>query len=245
LPNSPQPTPLAWSSCPKSRVHFPITPRKLDLDPAQLSALEQRVSLFETLKAQIRRLHREVIAFGDAQPSACAKIEGRDAELERLTGEIEIARTHLNRTGEALRKLRVKVAPKLPKTSGATFAISVFVNRSLSKLAALDEPRLNGFDSVELLFSPIRVSRETVLRAIASSGEISRLMLAIKSALAAHDEIPLLVFDEIDTNVGVKSLTQLAQRCQTLCRDHQVICITHLAPVGRCSQLALFSPKKL
>jgi len=70
------------------------------------------------------------------------------------------------------------------------------------KLSALDEPRASGYDSVHLLFSPNPGEPLKPLHAIASSGEISRLMLAIKSALARHDAISLLVFDEIDTNVG-------------------------------------------
>jgi DNA repair protein RecN (Recombination protein N) len=206
---------------------------KLDLDPAQLSALEQRVSLFETLKRKYGGSIAEAIAFGERAAERMRKIEGRDAELERLAGEIEIARTHLNRTGEALRKLRVKVAPKLSENirrnlRGLGFRQSEFE----VKLAALDEPRLNGFDSVELLFSPNPGEPLKPLRAIASSGEISRLMLAIKSALAAHDEIPLLVFDEIDTNVGGEIAHAVGAKMQTLGRDHQVICITHLAPVA-------------
>jgi DNA repair protein RecN (Recombination protein N) len=206
---------------------------KLDLDPAQLSALEQRVSLFETLKRKYGGSIAEAIAFGERAAERMREIEGRDAELERLAGEIEIARTHLNRTGEALRKLRVKVAPKLSENirrnlRGLGFRQSEFE----VKLAALDEPRLNGFDSVELLFSPNPGEPLKPLRAIASSGEISRLMLAIKSALAAHDEIPLLVFDEIDTNVGGEIAHAVGAKMQTLGRDHQVICITHLAPVA-------------
>ena len=175
----------------------------------------------------------EAIAFGERAAERMRKIEGRDAELERLAGEIEIARTHLNRTGEALRKLRVKVAPKLSENIRRNLRDLGFRQSEFEvKLAALDEPRLNGFDSVELLFSPNPGEPLKPLRAIASSGEISRLMLAIKSALAAHDEIPLLVFDEIDTNVGGEIAHAVGAKMQTLGRDHQVICITHLAPVA-------------
>ena len=206
---------------------------KLDLDPAQLSALEQRVSLFETLKRKYGGSIAEAIAFGERAAERMREIEGRDAELERLAGEIEIARTHLNRTGEALHKLRVKVAPKLSENIRRNLRDLGFRQSEFEvKLAALDEPRLNGFDSVELLFSPNPGEPLKPLRAIASSGEISRLMLAIKSALAAHDEIPLLVFDEIDTNVGGEIAHAVGAKMQTLGRDHQVICITHLAPVA-------------
>jgi len=206
---------------------------KLDLDPAQLSALEQRVSLFETLKRKYGGSIAEVIAFGERAAERMRKIEGRDAELERLAGEIEITRTSLNRSGEALHKLRTKAAPKLSEHIRRNLRDLGFRQSEFDvKLAALDEPRPTGFDSVELLFSPNPGEPLKPLRAIASSGEISRLMLAIKSALAAHDAIPLLVFDEIDTNVGGEIAHAVGAKMQTLGRDHQVICITHLPQVA-------------
>ena len=206
---------------------------KLDLDPAQLSALEQRVSLFETLKRKYGGSIAEVIAFGERAAERMRKIEGRDAELERLVGEIEITRTSLNRSGQALRKLRTKAAPKLSENIRRNLRDLGFRQSEFdAKLAALDEPRPTGFDSVELLFSPNPGEPLKPLRAIASSGEISRLMLAIKSALAAHDAISLLVFDEIDTNVGGEIAHAVGAKMQTLGRDHQVICITHLPQVA-------------
>ncbi len=206
---------------------------KLDLDPQQLVALEQRVSLFETLKRKYGRSIADVIAFGERAAERMRKIEGRDAELERLAKEIENIRAQMNQAGEALRKLRVKAAPKLSDTIRRNLRDLGFRQSEFeAKLTALDEPRSNGFDSVELLFSPNPGEPLKPLRAIASSGEISRLMLAIKSALAAHDAIPLLVFDEIDTNVGGEIAHAVGAKMQTLGRDHQVICITHLPQVA-------------
>jgi len=206
---------------------------KLDLDPAQLSALEQRVSLFETLKRKYGGSIPEVIAFGERAAERMRRIEGRDAELERLAGEIETTRANLNRDGEALRKLRTKAAPKLSETIRRNLRDLGFRQSEFeAKLFALDEPRPNGFDSVELLFSPNPGEPLKPLRTIPSSGEISRLMLAIKSALAAHDAIPLLVFDEIDTNVGGEIAHAVGAKMQNLGLDHQVICITHLPQVA-------------
>ena len=206
---------------------------KLDLDPEQLAALEQRVSLFETLKRKYGGSIAEVIEFGRRAAERMQKIEGRDAELERLTKEIEKVRGQMNRAGDALRKLRAKAAPKLSETIRKNLADLGFRQSEFeAKLSALDEPRASGFDSVELLFSPNTGEPLKPLRAIASSGEISRLMLAIKSALAAHDAIPLLVFDEIDTNVGGEIAHAVGAKMQTLGREHQLICITHLAPVA-------------
>jgi DNA repair protein RecN (Recombination protein N) len=206
---------------------------KLDLDPEQLAALEQRVSLFETLKRKYGGSIAEVIAFGERAADRMQKIEGRDAELERLAKEIENVRAKMNRTGEALRKLRTKAAPKLSENIRRNLRDLGFRQSEFeAKLSALDEPRPSGFDAVELLFSPNPGEPLKPLRVIASSGEISRLMLAIKSALAAHDEIPLLVFDEIDTNVGGEIAHAVGVKMQTLGGDHQVICITHLPQVA-------------
>src|SRR5947199_10064284 len=86
---------------------------KLDLDPEQLASLEQRVSLFETLKRKYGGSIAEVIVFGERAGERMRKIEGRDAELERLAGEIERGRAEVQRAGDALHKLRAKAAPKL------------------------------------------------------------------------------------------------------------------------------------
>jgi len=95
-----------------------------------------------------------------------------------------------------------------------------------------DEPRPYGTEAIELLFSPNPGEPPKPLRAIASSGEISRLMLAIKSALAAQDAIPLLVFDEIDANVGGEIAHAVGAKMRTLAKGHQVLCITHLPQVA-------------
>src|SRR5881394_1719846 len=206
---------------------------KLDLDPEQLTALEQRVSLFETLKRKYGGSIAEVIEFGRRTAERMQKIEGRDAELERLTKEIAEVRAQMNRAGDALRKLRAKAAPKLSETIRKNLRDLGFRQSEFeARLSPVEESHANGFDSVELLFSPNPGEPLKPLRAIASSGEISRLMLAIKSALAAHDSIPLLVFDEIDTNVGGEIAHAVGAKMQTLGHDHQLICITHLPQVA-------------
>jgi DNA repair protein RecN (Recombination protein N) len=206
---------------------------KLDLDPEQLATLEQRVSLFETLKRKYGGSIVDVITFGKRAAERMRKIEGRDADLERLTKDIGNVRGQMNKAGEALRESRLKVAPKLSENIRRNLRDLGFRQSEFdAHLSALEEPRPNGFDSVELLFSPNPGEPLKPLRAIASSGEISRLMLAIKSALAAHDAIPLLVFDEIDTNVGGEIAHAVGIKMQTLGHDHQVICITHLPQVA-------------
>ncbi len=175
----------------------------------------------------------EVIAFGERAAERMRKIEGRDAELERLAGEIKTAAAALKRTGAALRKARTSAAPKLAKIVRQNLADLGFRQSEFeAKLAPNEEPRLSGTESLELLFSPNPGEPLKPLRTVASSGEISRVMLAIKSALAMQDAIPLLVFDEIDANVGGEIANAVGAKMRTLAEKHQVLCITHLPQVA-------------
>jgi DNA repair protein RecN (Recombination protein N) len=206
---------------------------QLDLDPAQLATLEERVTLFETLKRKYGGSIAEVIAFGERAAERIRKIEGRDAELERLDQEIGSARGEVERLGHSLHKARSKFAPKLAENVRANLRDLGFRQSEFEvTLTQLDEARATGFDGVELLFSPNPGEPLKPLRTIASSGEISRLMLAIKSSLAAHDAIPLLVFDEIDANVGGEIANAVGEKMRKLAADHQVLCITHLPQVA-------------
>ena len=206
---------------------------QLDLDPSQLAQLEQRVTLLETLKRKYGGSLAEVIAFGERAKERMQKIEGREAELERLAGEIKAARSVLTRAGAALRKARTAAAPKLAGSVRQNLADLGFRQSEFeARILPNDEPKLNGTESVELLFSPNPGEPLKPLRLIASSGEISRLMLAIKSSLAMQDAIPLLIFDEIDANVGGEIANAVGAKMRALADRHQVLCITHLPQVA-------------
>jgi DNA repair protein RecN (Recombination protein N) len=205
----------------------------LDLDPEQLAALEERVSLFESLKRKYGATIADVIAFGERAAERMRKIEGRDEELQRLASELATQTAELRRTGGTLGKLRAKAAPKLSEMVRRNLRDLGFKQSQFeARLSEAQIPRPSGFDTVELLFSPNPGEPLKPMRAIASSGEISRLMLAIKSALAAQDEVPLLVFDEIDANVGGEIAHAVGTRMRELAKRHQVLCITHLPPVA-------------
>jgi DNA repair protein RecN (Recombination protein N) len=206
---------------------------QLDLDPLQLANLEERVNLFETLKRKYGGSIPDVIAFGEGAAERLRKIEGRDAELERLNRDIEEARNEMERLGHALHKARAKAAPKLAESVRGNLRDLGFRQSEFeAKLTMVEEANSTGFDALDLLFSPNPGEPLKPLRTIASSGEISRLMLAIKSSLAAHDAIPLLVFDEIDANVGGEIANAVGTKMRELAAEHQVLCITHLPQVA-------------
>ena len=99
-------------------------------------------------------------------------------------------------------------------------------------LASLDEPSAAGLERVEFGFGPNPGEPLKPLRQIASSGEISRVMLSIKSALAKQDRTPLMVFDEIDANVGGEIARAVGEKMATLGEKHQVVAITHFPQVA-------------
>ncbi len=205
----------------------------LELDPAQLAELEQRVTLLETLKRKYGGSIPEVIAFGEQAAERMRQIEGRDGELERLAREVAEAKKTADRAAAALRKVRQGAAPKLAKNIRQQLVDLGFRQAEFeAELTAFETPRSSGTESVELLFSPNPGEPLKPLRTVASSGEISRVMLAIKSALALQDAIPLLVFDEIDANVGGEIANAVGAKMRALASRHQVLCITHLPQVA-------------
>ncbi len=205
----------------------------LDIDPAQHAALEERVSLFETLKRKYGSTIEEVIAFGGEAAARLRKIESRGAELARLEQEIAGARANLASLGAELSRLRAAAAPRLATAIQGQLRDLGFKKSGFSiTLRPTGEPAASGCESAEFLFAPNPGEPAKPLKLIASSGEISRVMLAVKSSLAAQDRIPLLVFDEIDANVGGEIAHAVGAKMRSLGTAHQVLCITHLPQVA-------------
>ncbi len=219
----------------------------LDLDPKQLAALEERVTLLETLKRKYGGDLAAVMAHADEAELRLNRLENRGEELARLKKAIAGADAELRKVGGQLSALRAKAAPALSADVRAQLRELGFKNSEFEiRLARLEQPGAKGLESAEFVFAPRSSGMEAVeflfapnpgepakpLRSIASSGEISRVMLAVKSVLAKHDAVPLLVFDEIDANVGGEIAVKVGARMRELGRSHQVLCITHLPQVA-------------
>jgi len=206
---------------------------QLDLDPGQLAQLEERVNLVETLKRKYGGSIQAAIQFGQTAAARMRQIESRGDELIRLEGEIDSTRRKLRQTGERLGKKRKEAAPALAKDVAGQLRDLGFKKSGFDiVLSPLEKPGATGLQSVEFLFTPNPGEPPMPLKAIASSGEISRVMLAVKSSLAKQDSIPLLVFDEIDANVGGEIARSVGARMLALGAAHQVLCITHLPQVA-------------
>jgi DNA repair protein RecN (Recombination protein N) len=209
---------------------------ELEIEPGELAEMEERVSLFETLKRKYGPTIPDVIAFGETASARLAKIESRGEEIERLGREIEKHRKAAEETASKLTEKRKAAAPKLAKTVTAHLRDLGFKKSDFSvALTALPVPGPHGNEVIDFVFAPNPGEPAKPLKAIASSGEISRVMLAVKSALAAQDTISLLVFDEIDANVGGEIAHSVGEKMKAIAGERQVLAITHLPQVAACA----------
>ena len=176
---------------------------ELDIDPQEATALEERINLLESLKRKYGPSLEDVMERRDQAAARLDAVENRGEKLESLKQEVDACRANVDKTGKALSTMRKKAAPKLAKEITGQLADLGFRQSNFEiQLEAEDQPTANGLESVEFQFGPNPGEPLQPLRQIASSGEISRVMLALKTALADQDHTPLMVFDEIDANVG-------------------------------------------
>ncbi len=206
---------------------------ELDIDPAAAQALEERINTLESLKRKYGGSVESVLEHFHKATLRLSRIENRGEAISKLEAEVAKTRAKVYTDAASLRKLREKAAPKLAKEI-ATHLLDLGFKRALfeASLEPLAEPGPHGTEDADFLFAPNPGEPAKPLRLIASSGEMSRLMLAVKSALAREDAIPLLVFDEIDANVGGEIATAVGRKMATLGQSHQVVAITHMPQVA-------------
>ena len=206
---------------------------ELEIDPREFARLEDRMAALQILKRKYAPTVAEILAYQADCEAKLARIEGRTEEIERLQALITQRRTDVDKAGKAISKKRADAAPKLSKEI-ATHLADLGFKRSVFEvhLAPLAEPQSHGFEEVDFLFAPNPGEPLKPLRLTASSGEMSRVLLAVKSALARQDAVPLLVFDEIDANVGGNIAEAVGRKMSALGKTHQVIAITHFPQVA-------------
>jgi DNA repair protein RecN (Recombination protein N) len=206
---------------------------ELEIDPAEAAALEERVNLLESLKRKYGSSIAEILAARDEASERLDNIENRGEKLAALQAQIDELRASVDAAASKLSAARRKAAPKLAKEIAAQLKDLGFKQSAFDiSLTTLPEPSSHGMESTDFLFGPNPGEPLHPLRQVASSGEISRVMLAVKSALADQDATPLMVFDEIDANVGGEVAKAVGRKMAVLGARHQVIAITHFPQVA-------------
>jgi len=217
----------------------------IEYNPARLEQVEERLSLIQGLKRKYGDTVAEVLRFGEkarAELEAISHNEERVAELRvqeeallRRAGE-QAARLSAARR-EAAARLERAVEEQLAelKMEGARFVVAMERTEDPAgpeidgRRWALDA---SGVDRVEFLIAPNPGEPPKPLAKIASGGEASRLMLALKSVLSQADSVPTLIFDEIDAGISGRVGTLVGRKLWNLARDHQVLCVTHLPQIA-------------
>jgi DNA repair protein RecN (Recombination protein N) len=205
---------------------------RVEADPARLQWLDERLAIYQRLKRKYAPTIPEILDILKQSKVRLHDLQTRGEQLAKLKVEMDKARGMMNERGSALRGRRKGIAGQLAEAVTRELRLLGFAHGVFAVDLRDAEPKASGLDDVEFGFAPNIGEPMRPLRAIASSGEISRVMLATKVVLAAHDRIPVMVFDEIDANVGGEMGTMVGRKLAEVARRHQVICITHLPQVA-------------
>ena len=205
---------------------------KIELDGQRLEYLGSRLSAINKLK---RKYAEDCAGLIRLYNDACRELGQFDSsreEIERLTAEREQLLHTVTERAKALYEYREKVAARFVErvTSELEFlnmsGVIISVKHEKGKLT------VNGMDTVEFLISANKGEEPKPISKIASGGELSRIMLAIKSVIADKDSIPTMIFDEIDTGVSGKAAQKIGIKLRSIGRVRQVICVTHLSQIA-------------
>jgi DNA repair protein RecN (Recombination protein N) len=220
--------------------------QRVDLDPAALQMMEERLNLLERLSRKYGRDEGGLLELTGELETKLSRAEHRESTLEKLRLDADTLQQQVRSIAKQLTRIRHTGAVELAESIRRHLQDLGFAQASFDIVwETLSEPNRTGFDQVEFLFSPNPGEPLKPLRAIASSGEISRVMLAIKTALAQQDLIGLLVFDEIDANVGGEIASAVGKKMQTLGENRQVVAITHMPQVAAGARTHFFVSKEV
>ena len=201
---------------------------QIDTDPAALAQLEARLGQIQRLRRRYGPTLEEVLRHRDETQARLNALADAEAVVYKLEEQIAKAEAALLTCGRTLRKQLQAAIPQLARAITTELRDLGFLQAAFSiALEPHAEPTPSGLDRVTFCFEPNPGEPPRPLAAIASSGEIARVMLAVKVILAQHDATATLVFDEIDANIGGETGRKVGMKLQTLANHTQILCITH------------------
>jgi len=205
----------------------------LDADPGRLEAVESRLALLHELKRKYGPTVEAIIAFGEQAAAELADLEAHEERLEERQAALEQAAARLEEAAAALGAARRRWAEALEaRIQEELHGLRLGEPRLRIEVTSLDEATPTGKDRVEWLFSANRGEELRPLARVASGGELSRIMLAAKAALAAVDQVPTVIFDEVDAGIGGETAVAVGDRLASLAEHRQVLCVTHLPQIA-------------
>ena len=204
-------------------------------DAEERNQIESRLDLIFSLKRKYGNTIEEIIKYKESLEKEIYEIENVDERNTKLRKEIQEIEKQMSTLANQMNKIRIEKSKTLSEKinielkdlemSNATFNSKVVFNEN-------NEFNRNGLDNVEFLIKTNIGDEEKPLIKIASGGEMSRIMLAIKSVLANVDKVPILIFDEIDIGISGKAAKAVSEKMRKIANSHQLLAITHLANIA-------------
>ena len=204
----------------------------IDLDPAALQSMEERMSVIQQMKRKYGPTVGDALATGERIRTKLDVFERREERLQELGQAIDEARRAHLAVCTRLSEARRDQAVKLGKAISDKLRHLGFRQGSFTVGVEDAEPSATGADRVEFGFAPNPGEPVLPLRQVASSGEMARVSLAIKTVLTDADSVPILIFDEVDANIGGRVAVVVADELLRIGRRHQVVSITHLPQIA-------------
>lgn len=204
----------------------------LDYDPNETERAEERLDVIYRLSQKYGDSEEDILAYLENAEKERDALSFSDERAEQLRAETEKAYNEALAAAKKLSEIRIEAGKKFSADVERELAfldmpsVKFIVNDSVSKLYE------NGIDNIEFLLSANAGEEPKPLSKIASGGELSRIMLAIKCVLSELDDIDTLIFDEIDSGVSGRAALKIAAKMKELSKTHQVICVTHLAQIA-------------
>lgn len=205
----------------------------MEFDGELFAQIQERLNLLNHLKLKYGDNISAVLKYQSDLAEKIEKLKNADVYKEQLEGKLEIVEEELKVLCQKASKVRSKEASKLAKDMVAALTDLNFLDVKFEiQVRRKEEMTANGFDDVEFMISTNPGEPLKSLGNVASGGELSRIMLAIKTVLASRDRIPTMIFDEIDTGISGKTAWKVSEKLGALSRSHQIICITHLPQIA-------------
>jgi DNA repair protein RecN (Recombination protein N) len=205
---------------------------RIDFSETRLDEVMVRLDLISRLKKKYGGSLERITEYLAAARTELASIENRDEEIRKLRATVVAAEEAANRIADELTRRRRTAAKSLRKKILEALARLGMEKADFEIRIGGGELGETGRDEVEYFISTNPGEELKPLRKIASGGEISRITLALKTILSEADEIPTIIFDEVDIGIGGRIAEAVGELLATVSRDHQIICVTHLAPIS-------------
>ncbi|MBP3616846.1 MAG: DNA repair protein RecN [Lachnospiraceae bacterium] len=194
--------------------------------------VSERLDLLNRLKSKYGKTMEEVLAYGRECEEKLERYADYDAYLERLETEYTAVEYKLNEVCTRLSEMRETVAEDLSKQIKSALSELNFLEVRFEIRLERTDYSVNGFDTAEFFIATNPGEEIKPLIKVASGGELSRIMLALKSVFADRDEIPTLIFDEIDTGISGRTAQMVSEKMAMLSVNRQLLCITHLPQIA-------------